>query len=120
MLDHIFCLKVRQLTNGSIWYQFKPIEADANAASALFLRRHYPGALDAILDTADAPLARSNTGPGDLRDLPAKTVGVMFNLREVAESPESWDGLPIRFVDRLRDESPEAARIWETLSGRIT
>jgi hypothetical protein len=79
--------KVGGLPNSAVLYHLEPIEMDANAASALFVRCSYPETLAALLASEDAVLARSNTPPGDLRDLPAKTVAFMFVLREIAEDP---------------------------------
>jgi hypothetical protein len=105
--------KVGGLPKGAPLYHLKPIELDANAASALFLREHYPDQLQAILESEDGVLARSNTPPGSLDDLPAKTVCFMFSLREVAENPIRSDCLSFR--DRLRLIDPRWARLWDAI-----
>lgn len=106
--------KVGDLPGGAALYHHKPIELDANAASASFLRQHYPDEVGAILDGGDGVLARSKTPPGDLLDLPAKTVAFMFGLREVAEDPtRSSSGLT--FANRLGQIHPRCRTLWEAL-----
>lgn len=116
MLYDLILAKVGGLPGSALWYQLKPIEADANAASARFLRRSHPEVIEEILVSDDAPLARSKTAPGALDHLPAKTVAAMFGLQEVAHDPATWGGSPIPFENRLRAVDPRAARLWADLS----
>jgi hypothetical protein len=88
---------------------------DANAAAAMFLSARFPELIDHILATDNAPLARSNTGPGELTDLPAKTVAQLFAFREVAEAPATFDNSPVPFATRLRLVDLNAAIIWGRL-----
>jgi hypothetical protein len=59
----IISWKAGGLPRSSSLYHLKPIEIDANAASAMFVREAYPAAVDPILDSDDGVLARSNTPP---------------------------------------------------------
>ncbi|HEX3804854.1 MAG TPA: hypothetical protein VHV75_18660 [Solirubrobacteraceae bacterium] len=112
LAEQLVLWKVGGLPGGALLYQSKPIELDANAASARFLHRHFSDVVEKILEGPDAALARPNTPPGDLSDLSAKTVAFMFCLREVAEEPARFpSGLP--FSARLRLIGPEWAELWE-------
>jgi hypothetical protein len=54
LLDYLLDWKLRDL-RGGVFYQFKPVELDANAAAASFLRASFPGEIEGVLDTDDAP-----------------------------------------------------------------
>lgn len=114
LADCIVSWKVGGLPGSALLYNFKPTEVDANAASAMFLREFYLDQVEAILDGDDAALARSNTPPGELLDLPAKTVGFLFGFREVAEdSARASSGL--NFAWRLRLIQPQWAELWDLM-----
>jgi hypothetical protein len=115
LADQIISWKMGGLPNTASLYRLKPVEVDANAASALFLRKHYADQVEAILDNDDGPLARSHTPPGSLHDLPAKTVAFMFGFCEVAEDPtRSADWMDFRArLDRI---GPQCGRLWDALT----
>jgi hypothetical protein len=96
-------------------YHLKPVEADANAASAELLRAE--GVQDLVLTSSDAVLARSNTPPGDLADLPSKTVAFMFTLREVADQV-ARQAQASRFADLLAAIDPHYGAQWVALGRR--
>jgi hypothetical protein len=107
--------KIGGLPRAAALYHLKPIELDANAASAVFLRTYYPSHVASVLESDDSVLARSNTPPGPLVELAAKTVAFMFCLREVAEDPtRSPSGLSFR--NRLRIVGQEWAQLWDHMS----
>jgi hypothetical protein len=107
--------KVAGLPRGGLLYHLKPIEVDANAASAMFLRQSYGDAVEAILKGEDGVLARSNTAPGDLLDLPAKTVAFMFCFREVAEDPIRCSS-GLSFARRLGLIDQRWTELWAALA----
>lgn len=116
LADQIAKWKAGGLAGSSVLYNLKPIEIDANAASAKFLREYHAAVIADILQGEDASLARSNTPPGSLEDLPAKTVAFMFLFREIAEDPaRALDGMT--FESRLSLLSPLAAAQWRALAG---
>jgi len=115
LAEQLVAWKIGGLPRAAALYHLKPIELDANAASAMFLRRCYPSHVASVLESDDSVLARSNTPPGPLVDLPAKTVAFMFCLREVAEdSARSPSGLSFR--NRLRIVGQEWAHLWDHIS----
>lgn len=87
LADMLVGWKVGGLPGGAALYHLKPVESDANAASARYLRTCHGDVVDELLDGPDGVLARSNTLPGELEDLPSKTVAFMFTMREIAEDP---------------------------------
>jgi hypothetical protein len=67
-----------------------------------------------MLASFDSPLARSNTPPGPIAALSAKTVAFLFQLKELAEdSARGPDGTA--FEERLRRISGAAAERWLAL-----
>ena len=106
--------KVGGLPRGGILYGLIPAEMDANAAAAKFLRERRPKAVDAVLNSDHNVLARSNTDPGPLNDLPTKMIAFLYLLREVADDPIRSQG--ITFEQRLRWVSERAARMWAAMS----
>jgi hypothetical protein len=114
LAEQVVCWKVGGLPKAASLYHLKPTELDANAASAMFVREHYPDQLQAILESEDGVLARSNTPPGSLDDLPTKTVCFIFCLREVAEAPiRAPSGLSFR--NRLRLINSRWAGLWDAM-----
>jgi hypothetical protein len=96
-------------------YHLKPVESDANAASGELL--HAEGVQELVLASPDAVLGRSNTPPGDLADLPAKSVAFMFTLREVADRV-ARDAHAGHFVELLAAIDPRYGAQWEALGRR--
>jgi hypothetical protein len=101
-------------TNERVFYAQMPTEVDANAAAARFLRRRHPLAIDGVLRTEDAILARSTTPPGAIEDLPEKCVDYLFAFRGIAEAMDLGDGL--RHEGRLIAISDPAIERWRTLT----
>lgn len=118
LADDIISLKVGDRSDDGGLYRAKPTELDANASASQFLYSEHAAVVDQILAGDDAILAISNTPPGRLEDLPAKTVAFMFVLREVAEDPNRFDdGLP--FEQHLARIDPRWGALWLAL-GRTT
>jgi hypothetical protein len=113
LADEIARVKVGGLPGGATIYNLMPIEVDASAAAAGFLRAHHGAVVADVLRGDDAALARSNTPPEDLADLPAKTVAFMFIFREIAEDPANFANMP--FDVRLEHISAAAAACWRGL-----
>jgi len=105
--------KVGGLPRGGILYGLIPAEMDANAAAARFLRDRRPGAICDVLNSDYNVLARSNTPPGPLSELPTKMVALLYMMREVVDDPARSHG--ITFEYRLRSISARAAATWATL-----
>ncbi len=114
LAEEIARVKVGGLPKGARIYNLMPVELDANAAAACFLRAHHGTVVDDILRGEDAALARSNTPPEAIADLPAKTVAFMFIFREIAEDPAHFAN--ISFEDRLARISSQAAAHWRALA----
>ena len=103
------------MPRGGILYGLIPAEMDANAAAAKFLRERRPEAINMVLNSDYNALARSNTDPGPLTDLPTKMIAFLYLLREVADDPTRSQG--ITFEERLRRVSERAARTWASPKG---
>ncbi|MBN8867165.1 MAG: hypothetical protein J0H98_06400 [Solirubrobacterales bacterium] len=114
LTDRVLRLRVGGLANSAPYYSLQPLELDANAASAQFLRESYGEFVDQILESDDGPLARSNTLPGDLRKLPAKCVAFLYLFREEAMSNES-PAKEIAIDAILGSIAPELNLIWNEL-----
>jgi hypothetical protein len=115
LADELCAYKVGGLPGGAFMYHLKRVDSDANAASTELLRAE--GVPELVLASSDAVLARSDTPPGDLADLPAKTVAFMFTLREVTDDvarqqPAGW------FVDLLAAIDPRYGALWVALGRR--
>ena len=105
--------KVGGLLRGGILYGVIPAEMDANGAAAKFLRERRPDSIGLVLNSDHNVLARSNTDPGPLSDLPTKMVAFIYLLREVADDSARSQGVPVEA--RLRQVSERASRTWDAL-----
>ena len=113
----ILMFKVGGLPGGGAFYNLRPSEQDANAASAMLLRERFaPEIVNAILDSEEGALARSLTPPGDPRRLPTRTVCFLFLFVDVAEEPQrSLSG----FDQRLVNVWPPAGELWRKLKDTL-
>ena len=84
------------MPRGGILYGLIPAEMDANGAAAKFLRERRPESIGLVLNSDHNVLARSNTDPGPLSDLPTKMVAFLYLLREAADDPARSQGVPLR------------------------
>jgi hypothetical protein len=114
-LDRAIRLRVGGLPGGTELYNLKPMELDANAAAAMYLRKCHPGHVDAILDGPFAGLARSLTPPEDPATLLTRTVACLFLFRDVCE--RDVEGRDIKFAQFLRPYDKKASELWEALDG---
>jgi hypothetical protein len=114
LADQVARVKVGGLKGGASLYNLMPTEVDANAAAAGFLRAHHGAVVADVLRGDDAALARSNTPPEEIADLPAKTVAFIFIFREIAEDPAHFPNMT--FDVRLEQISPAAAACWRGLA----
>lgn len=71
----------RELINSS------PLEADANAAAAAFLRRRYPAAIPGLLDGGDRYLAYVAETPGHPDTLIQRTVDFLWQFANICNDP---------------------------------
>ena len=111
-LDRAVRIKVGGLPGGSDLYNQKPMEQDANAAAAMYLREHHSAQVDAILRGRCAPLARSNTPSESLDTLLARTVAYLFQFRDICER-ETGD---VEFAKRLDVYHKGGGRLWRALN----
>jgi hypothetical protein len=115
--DDAIRFKAGGLAGSSIFYNFKPIEQDANAAAAMLLRDRFgPEIVAAVLRSGDAALARSLTPPGPPESLLARTVCFIYLFGDIVEA-ESRGPNGISFGERLDVVSKNAGNLWRTLCG---
>jgi hypothetical protein len=93
------------------YYNVRPMEQDANAAAAIFLRERHPEHVDAILKGPCAQLARSNTGPEAPESLVPRMVGFLYGYRDLCEA----ESAPVPFWKRLDMYDKRAGRLWQDL-----
>lgn len=72
-------------------YMTKPIERDANAAAAAYLRKYHPQHVDAILQGSFAHLARSVAPPEPFNTLLGRTIDQLWQARAACELRFSGD-----------------------------
>jgi len=114
-LDHAIRQRVGGLPSGTDLYNFKPMELDANAAAAMYLRDHHPEHLDAILKGPHASLARSLTPPETPETLLERTVACLFLFRDICDRNAAKSG--IEFWKHLKVYDSRAAELWRALDG---
>jgi hypothetical protein len=113
LLDQAIRVRCDGVPGGAALFNFKPIELDANAAAAAYLREHHPDHVLAILESDCSQLASSRTPPERVETLLARTVACLFLFRDVCES---WcNGVPFWQHVQLRDNSGTAGSIWREL-----
>jgi hypothetical protein len=113
--DHVLALKLRGLPRGRVFTNLKPIEQDANAASAMFVRRRWPDAVAVLLkDPDDAPLVRSLTPPGSPQTLVTRMIAFLYlyeDLCATLAAPWAWT-----FAEFLENDiAPGAGVLWRAL-----
>jgi hypothetical protein len=111
LLDEAIRVKVGGLPGGPAFYNQKPVEQDANAAAAMYLRKHHPDHVDLILDGPMSHLARSLTPPESFDTLLARTVACLYQYRDVCV--RWWDSMD--FALRLGALDKRAERLWREL-----
>jgi hypothetical protein len=109
--DSILGWKAGGINGSGAFYNLKPIELDANAAASMLLRRRYDEDVVAgVLESDDAALARSLTGPGDPDTLLTRTVCFIFLFHDIAEDPVHRGALA--FDRRLELAARGAGALW--------
>jgi len=92
-----------------------PSEQDANAAAAMFLRKHHPQAVSDLCKDKDRQLlACSLVGPEAIETLPARMVAYMSLHRERCADVAKSRGHS--FADVLDGTFPGAGGYWQRLS----
>jgi hypothetical protein len=114
LADWVLSRKLVGLPSGRVFTNLKPLEQDANAASAVFLRRRMPDAIEALLDDpGDAPLARSLTPAGSPETLVTRMVAFLYLYEDLCAALEAtW---AIGFAEHLDEIAPGAGALWRTL-----
>jgi hypothetical protein len=112
--DWVLGRKIAGLPYGRVFTNLKPVEQDANAASAIFLRTRWPKAVDPLLhDRDDAPLVRSLTPPGSVETLITRMVAFLFLYEDLCE--DLARGWAISFGEHLDDIAQGTDALWATL-----
>jgi hypothetical protein len=95
-----------------------PSEQDANAASAMFLRRHHVDTIDALCQDDDSrQLACSLIGPEPLETLPARMVAYIWLYRAICLALAEQQG---QSFDQVLDATfPEAGAYWRRLDAEL-
>lgn len=113
LVDPVLSHKAGGIKGGAVFYNYKPMEMDANAAAAVYVRTHYGDVVDELLETSIANMVRSNTVPEDPGSLLRRTVCFLFQFRLIAE--RLADPIPVAEHLRLYG-GHEAAELWEFLT----
>lgn len=96
----------RDLTNS------QPIEADAHAAASAYVRRRYPGAVDALLHTPDRYLVERTDPPGRAETLIRRTVEFLQQFTAVVCDPVYLSGAA-DFGEVLDEYLAGSSRYWQ-------
>jgi hypothetical protein len=110
-LDRAIRLKAGGLPGSTDLYNLKPMEQDANAAAAMYLRTHHPEHVGAILTGPCPQLARSHTPPEAHDTLLARTVACLFQFRDICDA----DTGEVAFWKRLHACNKRAGVLWRQL-----
>lgn len=111
LIDPALWATVGQLPGGAEIYNLKPMELDANAASARYLHERHPDAVAEILHSEYGSFARCLTAPQDLDTLMVRTVSFFYLFRD--EAVALADPLAVSAHLRLYEET--AAELWDKL-----
>lgn len=113
LVDEVLAHKVGGIRGGAAFYNYKPMEMDANAAASIYVRERFPDTVEELLRSPIANMVRSNTRPEPPSSLLVRTVCFLFQFRSIAESLAE----PLPFSAHLRTYGgEEAAHIWNLLS----
>lgn len=116
LADNVLWEVYRDQPGGSQYYNEKPIEADANAASGAFLRSRFPEDIQAAVFEHDDGRGyghHAEDSPGDPKTLVVRTLEFIKSYPEEARQRASI-GIPFgRFLELMH--GPEAAAIWAEL-----
>jgi hypothetical protein len=99
------------LPGSAVFYNFTPLEMDANAAAAQYQRDHHRDAVDAILVSDQSQLARALMPPNDPSTLLTRTVACLYLFRDVCEAMTGR----VPFDKRLDAYDKRAGQIWREL-----
>jgi hypothetical protein len=111
LIDPALWARAGQLPGGAEIYNLKPMELDANAASARYLREHHPDTVTEILQSEHGGFARCLTAPQNLDTLLVRTVSFLYLFRD--EAVALADPLAVSAHLRLYEEA--AAELWDEL-----
>jgi hypothetical protein len=94
------------------YYNFKPVEQDANAAASMYLRQRYPNRVHGLLaDNDSSALVRSETPPEDTATLFARSFAFLFQHRGAFAAVVA----PQTPLDRVEVMYPGYAALWRAL-----
>ena len=116
MAEGVICERVGGLAGGGFLYQVIPVEMDANAAAAKFVRAGFGEArIDELLQAGDtdASAFRSLVGPPAIETLPERMIQFLATVHDLCQ----------RYADRTNHSFPTlldvhwrgAGAIWRRL-----
>lgn len=108
LLTHAMCVHVAGTSGGADLLTFRPVEQDANAAAAQYLRKRHQHAVEAILGGCFRHVARPQTPPQRYETLFARTVACLYQYRECCQH----DALDVK----LNTLCPHARGLWAALA----
>ncbi len=114
----VLAVKAAGLGCAGMYINAIPCEQDANAASAMFLRRHHTDTISGLCQDGDArQLACSLMGPEPIATLPARMVAHIWLYRDcclglVEEHEQSFDEV-------LEAAFPRAGAYWRRLDAHL-
>lgn len=94
------------------YYNFKPVEQDANAAASMYLRRRYADRVENVLaDQTGSALVRSHTAPEGIDTLWVRSFAFLFQFRRVFETLVA----PLTPLGHIEAMYPDYADAWRSL-----
>jgi len=116
LAEHVICERVAGLVGGGFLYQTIPLEMDANAAAAAFVRQRFgPERIDALLAAGDKDGAafRSLVGPPPLETLPERMIRFVATMPDLCQRVA--DNNNFRFAQLLDVHWRCAGEVYERL-----
>jgi hypothetical protein len=114
--EAVICERVGGLAGGGFLYQVIPDELDANAAAAMFVRRHFGiDRIDELLRAGDGDGAafRSLVGPTPIETLPERMVRFLATVSDLCAKWAERQGF--EFPTLLDVHWPGAGEVWRRL-----
>ncbi|MGI9658425.1 MAG: hypothetical protein ACR2OD_05910, partial [Gaiellaceae bacterium] len=118
LVGDVLAETVGESPGGAALYNASPVELDASAAAAWFVRRRYGDdiameLLDSAHAEADGPNLRLHLGPGPLETLPARMLAFLWQFPAACTAFEHRTGTPVALA--LEAVWPGAEQIWSRL-----
>jgi hypothetical protein len=116
LLERVLAHKIEfQSTGAGAYYNFKPIEQDANAAASMYLRERYPEQVaPMLLDPEGSALVRSLRPPEGPDTLVGRTVAFLYMFAG-AYAEKAAPRAPAEHLKRQPSAGEAAAAAWRAL-----